>query len=73
MPPGTSPWAFHPHPEVYLEVIGLAAAYWAALRLLGPRFVEPGEPPAKHSFWPRVAAGSPGSTKRGPKRRSAAQ
>jgi putative membrane protein len=46
LPPGTSPWAFHPHPEVYLEVIALAAAYWAALRLLGPRFVEPGEPAA---------------------------
>ncbi|TMK43889.1 MAG: cytochrome c oxidase assembly protein [Actinobacteria bacterium] len=46
MPPGLSPWAFHPHPEVYLEVVGLAAAYWAALRLLGPRFVEPGEPAA---------------------------
>src|SRR6266850_1519017 len=42
----TSPWAFHPHPEVYLEVLGLGAAYWAALRLLGPRFVEPGEPAA---------------------------
>src|SRR5258708_18419396 len=39
----TSPWAFHPHPEVYLEVLSLGAAYWAALRLLGPRFVEPGE------------------------------
>jgi putative membrane protein len=46
MPPGLSPWAFHPHPEVYLEVLSLAAAYWAALRLLGPRFVEPGEPAA---------------------------
>ena len=46
LPPGLSPWAFHPHPEVYLEVLALAAAYWAALRLLGPRFVEPGEPAA---------------------------
>src|SRR2546427_734396 len=46
LPPGLSPWAFHPHPEVYLEVVSLAAAYWAALRLLGPRFVEPGEPAA---------------------------
>ena len=43
LPPGLSPWAFHLHPEVYLEVISLAAAYWAALHLLGPRFVEPGE------------------------------
>src|SRR6267378_666971 len=42
----TPPWAFHPHPEVYLEVLSLGAAYWAALRLLGPRFVEPGEPAA---------------------------
>ena len=43
LPPGLSPWAFHLHPEVLGEVLSLAVAYWAALRLLGPRFVEPGE------------------------------
>ncbi|GAC1361898.1 MAG: cytochrome c oxidase assembly factor CtaG [Actinomycetota bacterium] len=41
--PGASPWAFHGHPEVIAEVLSLGVAYWAALRLLGPRFVEPGE------------------------------
>jgi putative membrane protein len=43
---GASPLAFRAHPEVWGEVISLAVAYWAALRLLGPRFVEPGESPA---------------------------
>lgn len=41
-----SPWAFHAHPEVFAEAFSLGIAYWAALRLLGPRFVEPGERPA---------------------------
>ena len=41
--PGASPWAFSAHPEVFAEAISLGAAYWLALRTLGPRFVEPGE------------------------------
>jgi len=41
-----SPWAFHLHPEVLAEVLSLGVAYWAALRLLGPRYVGTGEPAA---------------------------
>src|SRR6266702_6111724 len=40
---GLSPWTFNAHPEVWAEVLSLAVAYGAALRLLGPRYVEPGE------------------------------
>ena len=40
---GVSPLAFHLHPEVWAEVLSLGVAYWAALRVLGPRYVEPGE------------------------------
>src|SRR6266702_3803592 len=52
-----SPWAFHLHPEVWAEVASLAVAYWAALRLLGPRFVEPGEPAATRGQKACFAAG----------------
>ena len=41
--PAVSPWAFRLHPEVWAEVASRAVAYWAALKLLGPRYVEPGE------------------------------
>ena len=41
--PAVSPWAFRVHPEIWAEVASLAVAYWAALKLLGPRYVEPGE------------------------------
>ena len=43
--PGLSPWAFNPQIQgvVVGEMLSLAVAYWAALRLLGPRHVEPGE------------------------------
>lgn len=44
--PLVSPWEWHPHPEVWLLVFGLAAAYVIGLRRLGPRYVEPGERPA---------------------------
>ncbi|HWD07828.1 MAG TPA: cytochrome c oxidase assembly protein [Actinomycetota bacterium] len=44
-PPGQGPWAFNAPVQalVVAEMLGLGAAYWAALRLLGPRYVEPGE------------------------------
>lgn len=41
-----SVWEWHPHPEVWLLVAGLAGAYLFALRRFGPRHVEPGERPA---------------------------
>lgn len=40
-----SAWAWHPHPEAWLLVLGLAGAYLLALRRLGPRHA-PGRPPA---------------------------
>jgi putative membrane protein len=44
-PPGQGPWALNTGVEVLVvgEMVSLAVAYWAALRLLGPRYVEPGE------------------------------
>jgi putative membrane protein len=44
-PPGQGPWAFNAGLEglVVAEAAALGAAYWAALRLLGPRYLEPGE------------------------------
>jgi putative membrane protein len=41
--------SFRLHPEVFAEIASLAVAYWAALRLLGPRYVEPGERPASRA------------------------
>ncbi len=38
--------AFEPHLDAALLVVGLQGAYLAALRFVGPRHVEPGEPPA---------------------------
>lgn len=47
-PPGQGPWAFNLPVQalVIAEMLSLGAAYWGALRLLGPRYVEPGEPAA---------------------------
>lgn len=47
-PPGQGPWAFNTSAEtlVVAEVLSVGVAYLAALRLIGPRFVEPGERPA---------------------------
>lgn len=47
-PPGQGPWALNVSTEalVIAEMLSLVVAYWAALRLLGPRYVEPGERPA---------------------------
>ncbi|HEU5003693.1 MAG TPA: cytochrome c oxidase assembly protein [Actinomycetota bacterium] len=47
-PPGLGPWSLNVSVEtlVVAEMLSLGVAYWAALRLLGPRYVEPGERPA---------------------------
>lgn len=47
-PPGFGPWSLNVSLEtlVVAEMASLGVAYLAALRLLGPRYVEPGERPA---------------------------
>src|SRR5213078_3861239 len=37
-------WKFRPHPEVWLLVAFLVGAYLYAIRVIGPRFVRPGQP-----------------------------
>ncbi|MGH2705847.1 MAG: cytochrome c oxidase assembly protein [Actinomycetota bacterium] len=44
-----SPWAWHPHADIWLAIAGLEAAYLFALRRIGPRYVEPGERPASRA------------------------
>ena len=39
-----NPWAFHPHLEVWVLVLGLVAAYVYAVRVIGPTVVAPGQP-----------------------------
>jgi putative membrane protein len=41
-----NPWAWHPHPEIWLALIVLAAGYAWAVNVLGPRRVDEGEQPA---------------------------
>lgn len=41
-----SPWAWHPHPDVWLLVVVLGGGYIFALRRLGPRHVPAGGRPA---------------------------
>ncbi len=41
-----SPWAWHPHPDVWLLVVVLGGGYIFALRRLGPRHVPAGDRPA---------------------------
>jgi putative membrane protein len=41
-----APWTWHPHPDVWLLVVGLVGGYVAALRLLGPGRTPAGEPAA---------------------------
>lgn len=39
-----TPWAYKPHPDVWLLIIGLVLCYLYATRVLGPVAVEPGQP-----------------------------
>ena len=39
-----TPWAFNPHPDVWLLIAGLVLCYFYATRVVGPRAVAPGEP-----------------------------
>ncbi len=41
-----SPWAWHPHPDVWLLVAALGGGYVLALRRIGPRRVAAGKPAA---------------------------
>jgi putative membrane protein len=41
-----SPWTWHPHFDAWLVVGLLAVGYLAAVRRIGPHYVEPGEAPA---------------------------
>jgi putative membrane protein len=43
------PWAWHPHPDVWLLLAVLGGGYFFALRRLGPRHVAPGERPASRA------------------------
>jgi putative membrane protein len=45
-PAAASPWAFHPHPDVWFLVIALSVGYALALRVLGPTHAVLGRPPA---------------------------
>jgi putative membrane protein len=52
------PW--HTHPEVIGIIIALIGGYWYAMRRLGPKYAEAGEPPAtgRQIAWFAVAVGS---------------
>jgi putative membrane protein len=41
---GTDFWRWQPHPEVWLLVVGVLALTWYAVRVVGPKVVEPGQP-----------------------------
>lgn len=41
-----NPWAWHPHPDVWLLMVGLIAGYIIAVVRYGPRLAGPGELPA---------------------------
>ena len=43
------PWAWHPHPDVWLLLAVLGGGYFFALRRLGSRHVAPGERPASRA------------------------
>jgi putative membrane protein len=54
--PSTDPWRFQVHPEVWLLVASLIAAYVYLVRVVGPRVVRPGEPVVtKRQRWCFVA------------------
>jgi putative membrane protein len=44
MSAASSPWTFHPHPDVWLLVVALVAGYALALKVLAPAHAPPGRP-----------------------------
>lgn len=46
-----NPWAFRPHPEVWLLVAFLVAAYIYMVRVIGPKAVPAGTPPVERRHW----------------------
>lgn len=51
MPVDVNPWAFSPHPEVWLLVGFLAASYVYMVRVIGPKAVPVGAPPIERRHW----------------------
>lgn len=57
---GLDAFGWHIHPEVIGIILALVGGYWYAMRRLGPRYADPGEPPAsrRQIAWFAVAVGS---------------
>lgn len=51
MPVDVNPWAFSPHPEVWLLVGFLAGAYVYMVRVIGPKAVPVGAPVVERRHW----------------------
>ena len=51
MPVDVNPWAFSPHPEVWLLVAFLAGAYVYMVRVIGPKAVPVGVAPIERRHW----------------------
>jgi putative membrane protein len=51
MPVDVNPWAFSPHPEVWLLVGFLAVAYVYMVRVIGPKAVPVGTAPIERRHW----------------------
>jgi putative membrane protein len=55
--PYPDPWAFQPHPEVWLLIASLVGAYIYLARVIGPKAVPAGQPPVTRSQWWCFAGG----------------
>lgn len=55
--PYPNPWAFQPHPEVWLLIASLVGAYIYLARVIGPKAVPAGQPPVTRSQWWCFAGG----------------
>ena len=51
MPTDVNPWAFSPHPEVWLLVGSLAVSYVYMVRVIGPKAVPVGRSPIDRRHW----------------------
>lgn len=47
----TDPWRFQPHPEIWLLVIGLVAAFIYAIRVIGPKVAPEGQVISRRQVW----------------------